>query len=212
MKLLALTRPNAATMAILLFLVLEPSRAASASGLIYVNRCAGGCMVTGAATDDAINGKSTLVSGAKTLSAFAHTDADFSATVSCLRSLFARYDVEVITTNPGNVARREMMLAGNATQVGYSSGTGGVAPFDGTVKDNVIAFTFANDIGADPDKLCWVAAAQVGALYGLEPEYYCADVTTYLTGCGVKTFADFAAPCGTFSAQATCAASTGQPT
>jgi len=45
------------------------------------------------------------------LSAFAHGDAVFSDTVTCLRSLFARYDVDVITANPGAVARREMMLA-----------------------------------------------------------------------------------------------------
>jgi len=85
----------------------------------------------------------------------------------------------------------------------------------GSSADNRIAFAFANDIGADPDKLCWIAAGQLGELYGLEPEYHCPDVTSYFSGpdgCGLKTFADFDAPCGTFSAKPTCSDTGGQPT
>ena len=186
---------------------------ASAAGLIYVNRCAAGCTVT-PGVDNAIAGTSIIPNSMSSLSAFAHGDAVFSSTVTCLRSLFARYDVEVITANPGAVPRREMMLAGNAAQLGQPAGALGVAP-SGSSADNRIAFAFANDIGADPDKLCWIAAAQLGELYGLEPEYHCPDVTSYFsgpTGCGLKTFADFDAPCGTYSAKATCSDTGGQPT
>ena len=186
---------------------------ASAAGLIYVNRCAAGCTVT-PGVDNAIAGTSIIPNSTSNLSAFAHGDAVFSETVSCLRSLFARYDVNVITANPGAVARREMMLAGTAAQLGQPAGVPGVAP-SGSSADNRIAFAFANDIGADPDKLCWIAAGQLGELYGLEPEYHCPDVTSYFSGpdgCGLKTFADFDAPCGTFSAKPTCSDTGGQPT
>ena len=107
-----------------------------------------------------------------------------------------------------------MMLAGTAAQLGQPAGTPGVAP-SGSSTDNRIAFAFANDIGADADKLCWIAASQLGELYGLEPEYYCPDVMSYLSGpngCGLKTFADFDAPCGTYSAKSTCSETGGQPT
>ena len=202
-----------ATAFVCTLITLAAGQSVIASGLIYVNRCAGGCTVT-PGPDNAIAGTSIIPSVTSNLSAFAHGDAVFSDTVSCLRSLFARYDVEVITVHPGAVARREMMLAGNATQLGLSSGTGGVAP-GGSAADNRIAFAFANDIGADADKLCWIAAAQLGALYGLEAEYYCPDVTSYfygVNGCGLKTFANFDAPCGTFSAKPTCSDTGGQPT
>jgi hypothetical protein len=200
-------------MAILSIAVMTAAPPASASGLIYINRCAAGCTVSPGA-NDAIDGTSNLVASTKNLSAFAHGDAVFSDTVVCLRSLFARYDVDVVTVSPGNLARREMMLAGTAAQLGFI-GSLGVAPLTGSPIDNAIAFAFANDIGPDPDKLCWIAATQLGALYGLEVEYYCPDVTSNFSapnGCGLKTFADFDAPCGTFSAKATCDMTSGLPT
>jgi hypothetical protein len=153
---------------------------APAAGLIYVNRCAAGCTVT-PGFDNAIAGKSSIPISTSNLSAFAHGDAVFSDTVICLRSLFARYDVNVITANPGAVARREMMLAGNATQLGLSPGTAGVAP-GGSAADNRIAFAFANDIGADADKLCWIAASQTSGTVWARAEYHCPDVTSYLSG------------------------------
>jgi len=204
----ALGRAIASVAASVVLTALATDASAASGALIYVNRCASSCTVMSGA-DDAVNGKSSIISGTKVLSAFAQGDAVFSDTVTCLRSVFARYDVQIVTTNPGT-ARREMMLAGNATQLGFPSGSGGVAPA-GAIKDNAIAFTFANDIGADPDTLCWVAAAQLGALYALEPEYRCQDIMGYAAGCGLKTFSDFAAPCGTFAPVATCPYS-GQPT
>ncbi len=204
---------NGTLTAIICMIAFAAASPASAGGLIYVNRCAAGCTVTPGA-DNAITGKSSIPDSTSNLSAFAHGDAVFTSTVVCLRSLFARYDVEVITANPGAVARREMMLAGTAAQLGLPSGVAGVAP-SGSSTDNRIAFAFANDIGADADKLCWIAASQLGELYGLEPEYYCPDVMSYFSGpsgCGLKTFADFDAPCGTFSAAPTCSNTGGQPT
>jgi hypothetical protein len=209
----ACVRVNGSLAAVIFMSALAAASPASASGLLYVNRCAGGCTVT-PGVDNAIAGTSIIPNSMSNLSAFAHGDAVFSATVTCLRSLFARYDVDVITTNPGAVARREMMLAGTAAQLGQPAGVPGVAP-SGSSTDNRIAFAFANDIGADADKLCWISASQLGELYGLEPEYYCPDVMSYFSGasgCGLKTFADFDAPCGTFSPTPTCSDTGGQPT
>ena len=193
-------------------LTFAPGRGAEAGGIIYVNRCIGDCTVT-PGLDDAINGKSSIPSQPSTLTEFMQGDAAFNATVACLRGLFASYDVTVTATNPGAVARRELMLAGNASQLSVGA-TLGIAPSsgDGTALDNVIAFTFANDIGADVDTLCWVGAAQIAFVYGLEPEYYCPDITGYATSCGLKSFADHDAPCGTYSAETTCMYSTGAAT
>jgi hypothetical protein len=193
--------------------VLTAAPPAAASGLIYVNRCAGGCTVKKGLDDDAINGVSSIpTSGTSNLSEFAHGDLAFSETVSCLRSLFARYDVDIVTANPGDVARRELMLAGTASQVQLPTGVYGEAPHYGMITDNAIAFAFANDIFADANNLCWIAAQQLSFLYGLEVEFYCSDITTVSQDhCGLKSFSDFDAPCGAFSALSTCPFS-GQPT
>jgi hypothetical protein len=199
----ARVRVNGSLVAMLCSIVaLAAAAPASAAGLIYVNRCAAGCTVT-PGVDNAIAGTSIIPNSTSNLSAFAQGDSVFSDTVTCLRSLFARYDVEVITANPGAVARREMMLAGNAAQLGQPVGSLGVAP-TGSASDNRIAFAFANDIGADPDKLCWVAAQQLGFLYALDYEFYCPDIMSASIGCGLKSFTDLAEPCGYDMATPTC--------
>jgi hypothetical protein len=189
----------------LLVLALAIAQAAAASKIIYVNRCVGNCTVT-PGPNDAIAGSSTIPSnGTSTLTAFAHSDAVFNATVVCLRGVFARYDVTVTSTYPGAVPRRELMLAGYASEVGAPSGSWGTAPTNGGAPiDNAIAFAFANDIGADVDNLCWTGAQQLGFLYGLELEYYCPDIMSYGQACGLKTFTDHDAACGVYSAQAKC--------
>ena len=102
--------PGFAAAIVCTLIALAATQDVVASGLIYVNRCAAGCTVT-PGFDNAITGTSSIPNSMSSLSAFAHGDAVFSDTVTCLRSLFARYDVDVITANPGAVARREMMLA-----------------------------------------------------------------------------------------------------
>jgi hypothetical protein len=112
---------------------------------------------------------------------------------------------------PGEArARREVILAGNSSNAGLGSGVWGISPWaSGTPLDNVIAFAFAAEIGNSVDNLCWTAAQQFGTLYGLDHEYYCPDINSYLSGCGTKCFTNFAASCCEFSAR-TCD-TTGQP-
>lgn len=179
-----------------------PQPAHAALDILYVNRCVGGCSLQGG-TDDAVNRISSLLSGNATITEFPHGNAVFDATVSCVRSVLAQYDVNVVTTDPGTV-RREVILAGHASEAGMA-GVWGNAPWQqGIPIDNAIGFAFATDIGASVDNLCWTAAQQFGTLYGLDHEFYCSDLMAYSVGCGVKTFTNFDAPCGTFTASATC--------
>jgi hypothetical protein len=194
-------RPAVAAVAALACLLMAaPARADQNLDILYINRCTGGCVVS-PGFDSAITNRSTLVSATRNLSAFAFSDAAFEATVTCLRSVFAPYDVTVTTVDPGPVPHRELMLAGTYSQLGLSSGATGVAPFDGSPIPNAIAFAFATTIGDDVDQLCYTAAHELGHLYGLDHEFYCPDLLTYLTCAGTKTFADFDAPCGEFSAR-----------
>lgn len=169
--------------------------------LLYINRCVGGYSLT-AGFNNAIERKSSIINEDTSIPAFPYDDATFNATVACVRSVLAAYDVRLVTTDPGPVARREVILGGSASTIGAAPGTYGTAPWnDGTPIDNVIAFALAAEIGNSVDKLCWITAQQFGTLYGLDHEFHCPDIMSYQSACGTKTFTNFDAACGEFSSR-----------
>lgn len=169
--------------------------------LLYINRCAGTCPLT-AGFDNAVDRVSSIITQDTSIPEFPYGDAAFDATVACVRSVLAPYDVNIVTTDPGALARREVILGGNSSTVGVLPGTKGVAPWaHGTPLDNVIAFALAAEIGNSVDDLCWLAAQQFGTLYGLDFENYCPDIMAYTVGCGIKRFTNTDAACGEFSSR-----------
>src|SRR4051812_21092599 len=74
--------------------------AALTPDIIYLNRCAGSCAVAPGA-DDAINAKSSVVSGAATLAPFPGSDAVFDSLAACVRHVLMPFNVHVIANNPG---------------------------------------------------------------------------------------------------------------
>lgn len=177
---------------------------ATDSHLIYLNSCKpNGCLVF-PGVDNAVTHTSSIPNQPSTVSAFAFSDATFESTAGCLRAVFAHYDVSITTTDPGQLPRRELMLAGNPQDIGLPSGIPGAAPFTGQPIDNAIAFAFANTIGDNPDALCWMTANQLGHLYGLDNAHYCPDLMGFTDGCGLKAFTNVDAPCGEYSDR-TCA-------
>jgi hypothetical protein len=179
--------------------LLAPAAAFAEMDIVYVNRCAATCFIE-VGVDDAINRKSSALVSPMTFTGFPFSDAVFDATVTCIRSLLAPYDIRVITADPGPVPRREVILDGHAASQGLPPSVQGLAPwFLGAPIDNVLAFAFAAQLGPDPDLLCWVAARQIGTLYGLDAALHCPDVMSHIPDCGLKTFTDFNAPCGEFA-------------
>jgi hypothetical protein len=57
-------------------------------------------------------------------------------------------------------------------------------------------FAFSGATGNDVEQTCETIAMEVGHSYGLDHEYLCKDVMTYLRGCGAKRFVDETVPCG----------------
>lgn len=187
-------RPVLLTIVFPLFLFLATS-SAFATDVIYLNRCASGCTVQPGA-DNAVTHRSSIPQSTSSLPAFSYGDAKFVATEGCLRKAFARYDVLVTPTDPGSMPRREIMLAGLPQNLGLPAGTRAIAPIYLQPRDNAIVFVFAAELLGDFDKMCSAAAQQVGYLYALDTELHCPDFMSSSSGCGLKTFTDFAAPCG----------------
>ena len=81
------------------------------------------------------------------------------------------------------------------------AGRGGIAPIDKQSCrpiETAIAFVFSRNLGSD-EHVCKVTTHEIGHTLSLEHEYLCEDPMTYLRGCGVKTFQDQEASCGTYS-------------
>jgi len=57
-------------------------------------------------------------------------------------------------------------------------------------------FGFSATSNNDVRSVCETIAMEVGHAYGLDHEYLCKDVMTYISGCGAKSFVDADAPCG----------------
>jgi hypothetical protein len=71
-----------------------------------------------------------------------------------------------------------------------------MAPFNGGVIPRAVVFAFAAEVRHEVRATCETIAMEVAHAYGLDHEYLCKDVMTYLGGCGSKSFVDKAAPCG----------------
>jgi hypothetical protein len=95
------------------------------------------------------------------------------------------------------------MLGGTPANIGAPTGSNGIAPFNGSPFPNAIAFAFALQIGEDVEEMCYTGAHELGHLYALDHVFECADIMTYLSCAGTKTFTDIDAPCGE-SAPRTC--------
>jgi hypothetical protein len=118
--------------------------------------------------------------------------------------------VTVTTVDPGAVPRREIMLAGFSQNLGLPSGISAIAPLYPQPRDNAIVFVFAEFLGGDIDKMCWLAAQDIGYLYTLDNELHCPDLMSTATGCGVKSFVDITVACGRDTPQACFAGGTTQ--
>jgi cysteine-rich repeat protein len=115
--------------------------------------------------------------------------------------LYAPFGVTIVDADPGAVPHLELAIAGDPADLGFGS-VGGNSPFNCSFVDNGIAFAFANIFGDNPRAICEQAAQVSGSLAGLDHEFSCPDVMTFLSGCGDKSFTDADAQCGEFQARA----------
>jgi hypothetical protein len=134
----------------------------------------------------------------------------WTSTVACVREIFAPFAVEVTDQPPPTREFLRVVVGGRPTDIGESErGIAGLAPFNGGVVPRAIVFSFAATQGHRPRAVCETIASEIAHAYGLDHEYLCSDVMSYLPPCGKRRFIDRDARCGEGQAR-TCAS--GGPT
>lgn len=152
--------------------------------------------------DDAAGGISSVLANAANkrikTRGFTGGDARWKSVVTCVRKLFAPFDVVVTDKRPSDDRFMMVVVGGKPADIGVTDGhhVSGLAPFNGSVIPRAVVFAFAATLDNEPRAVCETIAMEVAHAYGLDHEYLCKDVMTYLRGCGPKTFVDADAPCG----------------
>ena len=174
--------------------------AGTISNVLYVNRCAGNCVLT-PGTNDARLDTSSIIDESTTITEFDLGDEVYDGVIECLRDVYSPYGVQIVTDDPGDgMFHHEAILAGNPGEIGRPNNVGGIAPASCEPLNNVISFSFANSLGDDVETLCWTVAQESAHSFGLPSHVFdCLDPMTYLEGpCGRKYFRNRGIQCGEF--------------
>jgi hypothetical protein len=124
------------------------------------------------------------------------TEAGWKKMRACVEAQFAPFDVVVTDVPPAGDDFIRVAIGGKPKDLGITDPhVSGMAPFNGEVIPRAIVFAFAAAVKNDPRTICETVAMEVAHAYGLDHEYLCKDVMTYLS-CGKRTFVDKDAPCG----------------
>ncbi|MBZ0235226.1 MAG: hypothetical protein K8M05_23055 [Deltaproteobacteria bacterium] len=89
------------------------------------------------------------------------------------------------------------MAAGLPTQIGFSSATGGVAPFSCGIINNAITFSFLNQNPNNVNQACWIIAQETAHAFGLSHSMNSADPMTYIPNPPMKRFQNTSSCIGT---------------
>lgn len=152
--------------------------------------------------DDAARGVSSVLANASNKPArskpWSGGDKKWKSLVACVEKMFSPFDVVVTDKRPTHDDFMMAVIGGKPTDIGIkdSHHVSGLAPFHGGVIPRAVVFAFSATNSNDVQATCETIAMEVAHAYGLDHEYLCKDVMTYLRGCGKKKFVDVDAPCG----------------
>lgn len=192
------------------FVVVPPQPARRAAGLartIYLNRCAGNCVV-GTGKNDASTDHSTIAKRQGRLAEFPFGEVAWNSMVECVRRGYDQYDVAVTTEEPAaGESYVEVMVAGSPEDIGFPPDTLGIAPLssDCSPQRNVLAFAFTWPHRFAPiTELCATVVHEAGHAFGLDHALQCRDPMSYLTSCGDRLFFNVESKCGEFRKSRNC--------
>ncbi|MBP6631762.1 MAG: hypothetical protein KA297_20155 [Kofleriaceae bacterium] len=178
----------------------DRARLAAVSHTLYLNDCSNNRCRVSPGFDDSRTNRSSIPAGPVQLDAWPYGGPGWDALVQCVRDTFAPFDLDIVTTDPGNTPHFEVMVGGFATQLHPElDGAGGVAPFVSceTAEDNTISFVFAAEVD-NANFLCHAVAQEAAHVWGLDHSRNARDPMTYLDAGTRKVFQDSADRCGEF--------------
>jgi hypothetical protein len=153
--------------------------------------------------DDAPTGMSAVIfahhpQGPVTLPGWKGSKSGWKKLVACVKKMSAPFDVAVTETPPADDLEYMLVaVGGKPKDIGLDDKhVSGLAPFNGGVIPRAVVLAFSAAVKHDVRVTCETIAMEVAHAYGLDHEYLCKDVMTYLSGCGAKSFVDKDAPCG----------------
>jgi hypothetical protein len=152
--------------------------------------------------DDAAKGISSVLANASNkparTTAWSGGDKKWKSLLACVQKLFSPFDVVVTDTRPSDANFLMVAVGGKPADIGMKDGhhVAGLAPFHGGVIPRAVVFAFAATNNNDVQATCETIGMEVAHAYGLDHEYLCKDVMTYLQSCGKKSFVDADASCG----------------
>jgi len=173
-----------------------------AAWVIYLNRD-GGRFDPGWPDDSRMNRSSVLsatLGRSADLGPYPYGDASWNQVLDCVRDLYADFDVYVTDEDPGDTPHMETVVSGAPGDIGLPPSVGGIAPSGCEPIPNSVQYVFPETYGPGGEQgICEATGQETAHSFGLDHEYWCPDVMTYLFDCYEnKTFVDEDHPCGEY--------------
>lgn len=158
--------------------------------------------------DDARVNRSMMLIGAEaTVPASSLSDAQWGELMSCVREIFAPFNVEVTDTEPRRLFRRlpkthmEVVMTSNSSVIGHTEDLAGIATRyrNGSTADNGVGWVF-EDQHASVIEMCETVAHEAGHLFGLDHVMQDNDVMSYFWVEELKVFQNVSSRCATSDA------------
>ncbi|HEU0032339.1 MAG TPA: Ig-like domain-containing protein [Kofleriaceae bacterium] len=167
------------------------------TNVIFLNSCRpNGCVVR-VGSANSIN-DTWPISSTRTLTPFHLGETQWQQVMSCMRDVFGPFGVQITDVDPGTANHFEIMIAGSPTDLGMSSGTGGVSPFNCQAEfiSNSLVFDFSKVWGSDIEEICSTAAQEIAHSFRLDHVTDPSDPLTYFPFNGRRRFVDAQVQCG----------------
>ncbi len=165
---------------------------------LYLNRCAAGLPVQPGEVSDPTLDVSRLLTVAVELFPYPHGDASWDAVLAHTRAVLQPFDIVVTDADPSPEPHDEVVVCGNALEVGYA-GLPGAAPLRCEPGQNPMAFVFAED-AAPRDRerhLAELVVQEAAHAWSLDHVLGCEDMMGFDADCGPRTLVDAELDCGT---------------
>ncbi len=170
------------------------------SRVIYLNR--DGALLT-PGDNDSRRDQSSIVTEPVLITPWDVDDDTWDETMSCMRDMYARFDVTITDVDPGDQPHIEAIFGGHPNDVGLPDGVAGVSPFTTNCStiENSIVFMFTDVIEDDAQVMCEIMAQEIAHSFGLDHQLTPKDPMTYLEYAGNREFQNEMASCGEFESR-----------